>query len=145
MPKRQLIFFSIAFFYLVIKIFSYFRMATAISVSSVVPGWHTVIEYTPVYTRGIAILYFFAIGLIYGTGFTRTIQRPLLWTHAIFSIIPAMATVMLPLLLKGSRFNSASVEYKITEIIELFFLVTQAVALLILIYRQMKDRRVRTS
>lgn len=140
MPRQQLIFFSIALFYLIIKIISYFSLPSADSVSLVVPGWHTVISYTRIYTSVFPILYFFAIGLIYGTGFTKTIQRPLFWAHVIFSIFPAAVTVLLPLLLKGNRFDSVSVEYQITKIIDSFFLVTQAAALLILLYLQIKNR-----
>ena len=146
MKTQQKIFLSIALLYFVYKIFSFFFGRTYIETSSIIPGWHTIIEYRVMYSHSFTIVYFLAIAVIYGSerlSFSKFFFR----THAALSTVPLVAMLIGPLYFKSNDYdiNKVITEYQVSELLEWYFIISRAVFVVVIIFRQFKSEKMGTT
>jgi len=146
MNRRQKIFLLIALIYLINKIGTSIWMHYYKQNLLEIPGWHSVIIYNAVFNSVLMVIYFIAVGLIYGTEVSKTIGNILFWIHAGFSILPAMIFIIWPLFTESetSYFENAILIYRSSVTIEWIFLTGQGLFILILTFLHFRSRKVRS-
>lgn len=146
MRKHQITFLVISLLYLVFKLLGFFLTPSPTEVTSVVPGWHTVIEYRVIYKHSFTVVYFLAVASLYGFR-GLMYSKTFFWLHVLFSIIPLVMMLIWPLFFQTKNYNIDKVvlEYQASELLEWFFIISQGIFISIILFRQWKAEHLRTT
>lgn len=139
-------FLVISILYFVFKILSFFLTPSPTEIASVVPGWHTIIEYRVIYRHFFTAVYFLAIAALYGFRGLKY-SKSFFWMHVVFSIIPLVMMLLWPLYFKTNDYDidRVTMEYQASELLERFFLISQGIFISIILFRQWKAEKLRTT
>jgi hypothetical protein len=125
MRPSQITFIAIAGLYFLVGVI---RLFVSDEAYSVVPGWHITLDYRGSFERGLAVLYFLAISLIYGL--INRINRTLFILHVLISILPIGISFGIQLI--DMQSTSLVQYYEKSQRLEICFLLLHTIFLIIL-------------
>jgi hypothetical protein len=137
MRPNQLTFIAIAGLYFLVGVIRLFLSDEAYSV---VPGWHITLDYRGSFERGLAVLYFLAISLIYGL--LNKVNRTLFILHVFISLLPIGISLGIQLI--DIESESLIKYYENSQRFEIAFLLLQTIFIIIL-YNNYWQARIRTT
>jgi hypothetical protein len=144
MKRAQVIFIIIAFVYLFARLSQLFQPYFSSEQSIVIPGWHTTLVNTTVFDSFFAVVYFFAVGIIYALVDLPRRNAFLFYVHAVLSLLPAIITLCWQLFFPAGRmsFNMNLVirEYQVAAWLDIFFIGTQALFVLVMMFLIWKNK-----
>jgi hypothetical protein len=90
-------------------------------------------------------VFFLAIAAVYEYA-NRSFSAILFWIHAILSVIPLLSLAIWPFYFTGNTYDIEAVliEFKTLKILEWFFIITQAIFIVILIRKKNMVNQLRT-
>jgi hypothetical protein len=135
MSSRRNIFLVIGLLYFLSRL-AYYILRNARENAITTPGWQVTLSYDPPYNNWFTPVFFLAAAIIYSSE-RNQVSKPLFISHVIASVIPVVLITALPLFISADKFNydEAMFEFQIMEFLELFFIISQAIFITLILIK----------